>query len=39
MARDLVDRLPPAADHVFERTEQGIDVIEAPTVAVTSSRV
>lgn len=34
MARYLVDRLPPAADHVFERTEQGIDVIEAPTVAI-----
>lgn len=34
MARYLVDRLPPAADEIFERAEQGVDVIEAPTVAV-----
>jgi predicted nucleic acid-binding protein len=34
MARYLVDQLPPAADEVFERAEQGVDVIEAPTVAV-----
>ncbi|CCQ32974.1 hypothetical protein [Halorhabdus tiamatea] len=37
MARYLVDRLPPAADDVFERAEQGIDVIEAPTVAVSEA--
>ena len=30
----LVDRLPPAADEVFERGEDGLDVLEAPTVAV-----
>jgi len=34
MARYLVDRLPPAADEVFERAEDGVDVIEAPTVTV-----
>jgi len=34
MARYLVDRLPPAADEIFERAEKGVDVIEAPTVAV-----
>ena len=34
MARYLVDRLPPAADEIFERAENGVDVIEAPTVAV-----
>ena len=33
MARYLVDRLPWAADDRFTRVEQGIDVIEAPTVA------
>ncbi|ACV11158.1 hypothetical protein Huta_0975 [Halorhabdus utahensis DSM 12940] len=37
MARYLVDRLPTAADDVFERAEQGIDVIEAPTVAVSEA--
>jgi len=37
MARYLVDRLPPAADEVFERAEQGADVIEAPTVAVSEA--
>lgn len=37
MARYLVDRLPPAADEVFERAEQGIDVIEAPTVTVSET--
>lgn len=37
MARYLVDRLPPAADEVFERTEQGVDVIEAPTVAISEA--
>ena len=37
MARYLVDQLPPAADGVFERAEQGADVIEAPTVAVSEA--
>jgi predicted nucleic acid-binding protein len=37
MARYLVDRLPPAADDVFERAEKGIDVIEAPTVTVSEA--
>jgi predicted nucleic acid-binding protein len=37
MARYLVDQLPPAADEVFERAEQGIDVLEAPTVAVSEA--
>jgi len=37
MARYLVDRLPPAADEIFERAEQGTDVIEAPTVAVSEA--
>jgi len=37
MARYLVDRLPSAADEVFERAEQGVDVIEAPTVAVSEA--
>lgn len=37
MARYLVDRLPPAADEVFGRAEQGIDVIEAPTVTVSEA--
>lgn len=37
MARYLVDRLPPAADELFERAEQGIDVIEAPTIAVSEA--
>ncbi|WP_324665383.1 hypothetical protein [Haloarcula sediminis] len=37
MARYLVDRLPPAADEVFERAEQGTDVIEAPTVTVSEA--
>lgn len=34
MARYLVDRLPSAADDVFSRAEDGVDVIEAPTVTV-----
>lgn len=37
MARYLVDRLPPAADEIFERAEEGIDVVEAPTVAVSEA--
>ena len=37
MARYLVDRLPPAADDVFERAEEGIDVLEAPTVTVSEA--
>lgn len=37
MARYLVDRLPPAANTVFERAENGIDVSEAPPVAVSEA--
>lgn len=37
MARYLVDRLPPAADEVFERAESGVDVLEAPTVAISEA--
>lgn len=37
MSRYLVDRLPAAADEVFERSEQGVDVLEAPTVAVSEA--
>lgn len=37
MSRYLVDRLPLAAAEVFERTEQGIDVLEAPTVTVSEA--
>lgn len=37
MARYLVDRLPPAADTVFERAEKGADVLEAPTVTVSEA--
>ena len=37
MARYLVDQLPPAADDVFLRAEQGIDVLEAPTVTVSEA--
>ena len=37
MARYLIDRLPPAADELFGRAEQGIDVIEAPTVIVSEA--
>ena len=37
MARYLVDRLPAEADEVFERAENGIDVLEAPTVAVSEA--
>lgn len=37
MARYLVDQLPPAADDIFERAEEGVDVIEAPTVAVSEA--
>jgi len=37
MARYLVDRLPPTADKVFKRAEQGVDVIEAPTIAVSEA--
>jgi predicted nucleic acid-binding protein len=37
MARYLVNQLPPTADEVFERAEQGVDVIEAPTVAVSEA--
>ena len=37
MARYLLDRLPPAADDVFRRAEQGVDVLEAPSVAVSEA--
>nr|WP_303647105.1 hypothetical protein [Haloarchaeobius salinus] len=37
MARYLVDQLPSAADEVFERAEQGVDVLEAPSVAVSEA--
>jgi predicted nucleic acid-binding protein len=37
MSRYLVDRLPPAADEAFARAEDGIDVLEAPTVAVSEA--
>lgn len=37
MSRYLVDRLPPNADQVFERAEQGADALEAPTVAVSEA--
>ncbi|PSP97935.1 hypothetical protein BRC89_09745 [Halobacteriales archaeon QS_4_70_19] len=37
MARYLVDQLPPAADEVFERGEDGVDVLEAPSVAVSEA--
>jgi len=37
MARYLVDQLPPAADEVFQRAERGVDVIEAPTIAVSEA--
>ncbi|WP_435317132.1 hypothetical protein [Haloarchaeobius sp. TZWSO28] len=37
MSRYLVDRLPPAADEVFEGAEKGVDVIEAPTMAVSEA--
>lgn len=34
MSRYLVDQLPDDADDVFHRAERGVDVLEAPTVAV-----
>ncbi|GAA0723855.1 putative nucleic acid-binding protein [Halorubrum trapanicum] len=37
MARYLVDSLPSAADDVFERAERGVDIVEAPTVAVSEA--
>jgi predicted nucleic acid-binding protein len=37
MARYLVDQLPPTADEIFERAEHGVDVIEAPTIAVSEA--
>ncbi|WP_423996329.1 hypothetical protein [Halorubrum trapanicum] len=37
MARYLVDSLPPAADDAFERAERGVDIVEAPTVAVSEA--
>lgn len=37
MARYLVDRLPPTADDVFRRAEEGIDVVEAPSVSISEA--
>lgn len=37
MSRYLVDELPAAADEVFERAENGIDVHEAPSVTVSEA--
>jgi predicted nucleic acid-binding protein len=37
MSRYLVDRLPVAADEVFDRAERGVDVLEAPTVTVSEA--
>ena len=37
MAGYLVDQLPGAADDVFHRAEEGVDVIEAPTVIVSEA--
>jgi len=37
MARYLVDQLPAGADEVFARAEDGVDVLEAPTVAVSEA--
>jgi predicted nucleic acid-binding protein len=37
MARYLVDRLPADANEIFVRAEQGIDVVEAPTVAISEA--
>lgn len=37
MSRYLVDELPSSADAIFERAENGIDVVEAPTVTVSEA--
>ncbi|MFB6072235.1 MAG: hypothetical protein ABEJ88_04620 [Halobacterium sp.] len=37
MSRYLVDELPEAADEAFRRAEQGIDVLEAPTVTLSEA--
>lgn len=37
MSRYLVDRLPGRANEVFARAEQGVDVLEAPTVTVSEA--
>lgn len=37
MGRYLVDELPPTADDVFRRAENGIDVLEAPSVTVSEA--
>lgn len=37
MSRYLVDELPVAADEVFERAENGVDVIEAPSVTISEA--
>lgn len=37
MSRYLVGALPDGADDVFDRAERGIDVLEAPTIAVAEA--
>ena len=37
MSRYLVGKLPTAADEVFKRAENDIDVIEAPSVTVSEA--
>lgn len=37
MCRYLVDALPSAADDVFRRAENGVDVLEAPSVIVSEA--
>jgi predicted nucleic acid-binding protein len=37
MARYLVDQLPSAADDVFVRAEQSVNVIEAPTALISEA--
>lgn len=37
MARYTVDRLPSAVDDIFGRAEEGLDVVEAPSVTVAEA--
>jgi predicted nucleic acid-binding protein len=37
MSRYLVDELPESTDEVFRRAEQGVDVLEAPTVTLNEA--
>jgi predicted nucleic acid-binding protein len=37
MSRYLVDELPESTDEVFRRAEQGVDVLEAPTVTLSEA--